>query len=109
VQGFAKISSHQRRQTKIVRDQPNMVVVVPLFGRLQRHAEFAFSRSPFTLCYQAKTARVATFRAHRRIRFGQLDRSIQVLESCIIVAPAPRDRRQGMQRLSFAFVVSFCS
>src|SRR5438477_7260019 len=64
VQGFAKIATDHRRQTQVVGDQPNMMLVVAFLGRLQRHAKLALGRSPLTHRHETEAARIAALGAN---------------------------------------------
>src|SRR5687767_15897480 len=90
-----------------MRDQPDVMFVVPLFGGLKRDAKLALGGRPIAQRHKTESARVTTLGAHGGFRFRQLYCAIEKFESRVAIALTSRNRSQRVQCVRFAFVVAF--
>src|SRR5260221_167044 len=63
-QGFTKIPPRHRWQPEVMANQPDIVLIVSLFRRLQGPAKLALGGGPFAPRDLTKPARVTAFDSH---------------------------------------------
>src|SRR3989442_11213363 len=102
-QRLAEVAPPRRWPSQVVSDQPDVMLVVLLFGRLQSQTKLALGCRPVAHCYQTQPTGVAAFSPHDGCRFGKLDRAVQIFKGRLEITAPPRNCGERMPRFGFSF------